>query len=174
MSFNDSAIFRQHLADLVGFPAVAAGNWNGAAGAYKVALFGTFGDPVAPPEHDKNVSAAESVYGTGAEWLLADEIIDTGPDAPNGWPAGGLALTGTALDTTTPDEIVFDAADLPGDDVLTLLAVYGNLLYWVGVPASAPPSRGLAFHSYGGSQGVTAGTFTIIWNTAGIMRIDME
>jgi hypothetical protein len=65
---------------------------------------------------------------------------------------------------------MFDAADLAGGGNVTLSATFGCLVYDNTITAGTVAKQGVSFHYFGGSQSVTAGTFTIIWNASGINR----
>jgi hypothetical protein len=159
MPFSESAIYRQWIADSVGGTNGFTGSWGGpddlvGDGDYMIALFGAAVTP------DKTTTAALSAYGS-AEWT--GEITD-----PTGWPAEGRPLDGVTY-TSAGDEITLDGADTAGAGVLTLAGVEGNLMYWTrGGPVA---NQGAAYHYYGAPQGVVAGTFTIVWNAAGIKLI---
>ncbi len=62
----------------------------------------------------------------------------------------------------------FDAADTANGSAATLSAVTGCLVY-----DSTVSSLGLSFHYFGGSQSVTAGTLTVVWNSSGIITLTL-
>jgi len=160
MAFGaSSAIFRQWLADSLAPTASFAGKWN-STDVFKAALFNNTTTP------DKTVAAAASAYNTGV-WVLANEVTDAN------WPAGGQSVAGTGSGggySSTSNLITFDGTDTAGAGNVTVANVYGDLLY--DFTLSTPVAKqGAAYHSYGGAQQVTAGTFTIIWNVNGLMQI---
>jgi hypothetical protein len=162
MTWTASAVFRQTLADALGPTASFAMKWAG-TDVYKAALYGT------TPTPDKTVAAALSAYNAGSsQWVTANEITDA-----TNWTAGGRTITGTGSGggfSSTSGTITFDGADTAGGGNVTLAGVFGDLVYDSTVTTPVA-NQGLAYHFYGGSQGVTAGTFTIIWNAAGIAQV---
>jgi hypothetical protein len=67
---------------------------------------------------------------------------------------------------------MFDAADLAGGGNVTLSNVYGCLVYDATITAGTGgvAKQGCCFNYFGGGQGVSAGTFTIVWNANGVFR----
>ena len=61
------------------------------------------------------------------------------------------------------------AANLAGGGTVTLANAYGILVYDFTI--TSPQSQGLCFNYFGGTQSVTLGTFTIVWNGSGIATI---
>lgn len=156
MAFNASAIFQQAMIN----PLLQAA-WTTAkpttygslsADSIKVALFGNSGTP------SKSVSAANSCYAVD-QWIVGNET-----NGGANWPAGGLALASKtfAIDATS-SSICFGAANLPGTGNVTVTAAFGCLVYDATI--TVPASQGICYNYFGGSQSVTAGTFTIIWAT---------
>lgn len=191
MAFGtESAIFAQTISDALSPTASGygpgAGEWdNTTPGAFKVALFN---DTFPPPGPDRE-QLAPPTYGV-APWL-ASEAVDqitggTGPD----WPTGGMPLTGVAFDGRAsgtyfglpafPTGLGMFGSQLDADDTpaagtggqVTLDDVWGDLLYFP--TAGVYPNQALAFHSFGGSQVVTAGLFTILWHAAGIAIVTVR
>lgn len=124
----------------------------------KVALYNNSITP------DQNATSANSAYNAGA-WANTNEVTDA-----TNWVAGGRALGSTSLDGSSVNGVVFyDAADTAGAGAVTLAAVFGDLLYddTLTTPVA---DQGIAFHYFGGSQSVTAGTFTIVWSANGLWR----
>lgn len=158
MAFTLSAIFQQAMIN----PLLNA-SWTTAkpttygslsADAIKVALFGNSGTP------DKTASAANTCYAVG-QWVTGNET-----NGGANWPAGGLAVASKTFTIDTgSSSICFSAASLAGTGNVTVTAAYGCLVYDSTI--TSPASQGLCFNYFGGSQSVTAGTFTIIWATVG-------
>jgi len=116
---------------------------------------------------DQIVTSANSAYGAGV-WA-ANGITDTGSSAPAGWPSLGRPLASRTISDNTATTIVFDAADtVSANDVTTLAATSGCLLYDETI-ATPVANQGISFHYFGGSQTVTLGRFTIVWNASGIL-----
>jgi hypothetical protein len=128
------------------------------ADTINVALFGNVAKTP-----DKTVTSANTAYNAGV-WN-ADGISDT-----TNWPAVGRPLVNDAV-TNAAGVFKYDADDtVSNTDATTLAAVYGCLVYDDTVSAVVA-DQGLSFHSFGGSQGVTAGRFTVVWNASGIFTV---
>jgi hypothetical protein len=159
MGWTNSKIFRQHLSDHLA--AIYTGRWN-SADVFKAALYNT------TPTPDNTVTSVLSAYnGAASQWVVANELTDTN------WAAGGRTITGTGSGggfTSSSNLITFDGADTAGGGNVTITAAFGDLVYDSTV-ASPVANPGCAYHYFGGTQSVTAGTFTIIWNALGIMQI---
>jgi hypothetical protein len=158
MAFTASAIFQQAMLNpLLGrcwTTAAQAGYGSLSADTINVALFGNTGTP------DKTVTAANSAYAV-AQWVVGNET-----NGGANWPAGGLPLAGKtfAIDTGS-SSICFHGTNLAGTGNVTVAAAFGCLVYDHTI--SSPQDMGLCYNYFGGSQSVTAGTFTIIWATVG-------
>jgi len=113
------------------------------------------------------VSSANSAYNAGV-WA-AGHLTDTGTSAPAGWPTVGRPLAGRTISDNTATTIVFDAADtVSANDVTTITAAFGCQLYDDTIAAPVA-DQGISYHYFGGTQTVTLGRFTIIWNASGIL-----
>jgi hypothetical protein len=125
-----------------------------------VALFNNTGTP------DRTATVANTAYGAAATaWATANEQTDA-----TNWVAGGRALAGKTFTFPTGGTFMFDATDLAGGGNMTVANVYGCQLYDNTITAGTVAKQGISFHYFGGVQGVTAGTFTIIWNVLGLHR----
>jgi hypothetical protein len=154
MAFNASAIFQQAMLN----PLLQA-CWTTAkpttygslsADTINVALFGNSGTP------NKADTLANTAYAVG-QWIVGNET-----NGGANWPAGGLPLASKtfAIDATS-SSICFGAANLAGTGNVTVVAAYGCLVYDHTITVTA--NQGLCYNYFGGTQSVTAGTFTIIW-----------
>jgi hypothetical protein len=125
----------------------------------KVALYNNTITP------DNDVTSANSAYNVG-QWATAQEVTDTN------WPAGGRPLASTVLNSGTADVVFYDAADTAGAGNVTLSSVFGCLVYddTITTPVA---DQGISYNYFGGSQSVTAGTFTVVWHANGIWRITL-
>jgi hypothetical protein len=164
MAFTASAIFREWPKSIMGqgqtaavLPAAYAGL---GADAVLVALYGNTGTP------DKDAVLTSTGYNTGA-WVTGNELTDA-----TNWVAGGRTLAGKTLTTPSTGVFMFDATDLAGGGNVTLTAVFGCLVYDNTITAGTGgvAKQGVCYNYFGGSQSVTAGTFTIIWNANGVCR----
>ena len=160
MAWATSHMFRQWIADSLTRTQTSL---NFATDVPKVALYNNSVTP------DENCTAVLSAYNAAASaWLTANEQFQAGQ-----WAQGGVALsstTGTTNFTGTFDAVWYSAATTSSASACTLANVYGDLVYDDTLTAPVA-DQGIAFHYFGGAQQVTAGTFSVIWNAAGIWRI---
>lgn len=157
MAFGSSSkIFRASLADSLGN--VAAIDLD--ADTFKNALYGNTGTP------DQDATAANSAYNV-SQWTSTNEVSQAGQ-----WAPGGVALTSISLDRSVAGTVFFDAADTASGSAATLSSVYGCLIYddTLTTPVA---DQGVCYLSFGGSQSVTSGTFTVIYHANGIMRYSL-
>jgi len=126
--------------------------------AIKAALFDTSVTP------SQTVAAASSAYGTGV-WA-AGGVFDA-----SGWPAVGRDLQTITVTAATAATLVFDAADtVSANGTTTLAATFGCLVYddTITTPVA---DQGICYNYFGGTNSVTSGTFTIVWNASGILSL---
>lgn len=142
------------------------GNGTGYAGletdTVKAALFN---DSVTP---DKDAAVASTGYGTGT-WLTSNDVNDT--DGSDDWPAAGIALSGKAVTDGGSGITQFDATDTTHSNTVTISNAFGCLVYDDSITAGTVADQGISYHSFGGAQSVTTGTFTIVWHANGLFRI---
>jgi hypothetical protein len=155
MAWSNSKVFRQMVADALGNTAAIDLDSD----TIKAALFNNSITP------DQNVSAANSAYNAG-QWANTNELSN------GGWSAGGLALASKVLDVATSAVVMFDAADLANGSAATLSGVFGCLVY-EDTLTTPVADQGLCYNYFGGTQSVTSGTFTIVWNASGIARFTL-
>lgn len=151
MAWSASGVFAQYV--LAAHNRVAAFDFD--TDTLKVALYNNSITP------DRTVSAANSAYNAG-QWANTNEVTSAGQ-----WAAAGVALSSPTV-TTTGSTITLDAADTSSGATATLTNVYGCLVY-DDTLASPVADQGVSFHYFGGAQSVTSGTFTVVWNTSGII-----
>lgn len=153
-----SDIFRAFVADVL-----TVTNTTGFTGldsdTIKVALYNNTTAP------DQNVAAASSAYNTGV-WVVANEVSQVGQ-----WAVAGQTLAGQTVDAATNGVVFFDGTDTASGAAATLANVFGCLVYDDTVTATA--DRGICYNYFGGSQSVTNGTLTLVWNTNGIFRFTL-
>jgi len=116
---------------------------------------------------DQTVASASTAYNAGV-WAIAGNEVSDGTE----WDAGGEPLT-AVTSTRAANVYTFDAADTPsGGSSATLAAVFGCLVYddTITTPVA---DQGVSFHYFGGTNSVTDGSFTIIWNAAGVLTITL-
>ena len=121
---------------------------------FNIALFN---DSVTPSQ---TVASAATAFGAGV-WA-ANEVFD-GTE----WPTGGQALD-TVTFAPTANVLKWDADNEASTGTSATLAdVRGCLIYNVTVNTPVD-SQGICFLSFGGANAVTDGTFTVLFNAAGI------
>jgi hypothetical protein len=118
----------------------------------------------------QTVTSANSAYGAGV-WASGG-VTDTGTSAPAGWPALGRPLA-SVTSTFSSNVYTFDAADTASANATTTLAaVFGCLVYDHSI-ATPVADQGICFNYFGGTNSVTLGTFTIVWNASGIFALTL-
>lgn len=116
---------------------------------------------------DKTAAVGSTGYNTGV-WITANEVIDT---LNTNWVAGGRVLASKAFSIDTgSSSIVFQAAATAGAGNVTITNAYGCLVYDGTITAGTVAKQAMCYNSFGGAaQGVTNGTFTILWATVGAL-----
>ena len=156
MAWTDSKIFSAMVTDALNGTEPFDLNTD----AFKAALYNTTTAP------DQTVTSANTAYAVG-QWVVGNEIDDG-----TNWDTGGEPLT-AVTSVFSSNVYTFDAADTPqGGATTTLAAVFGCLVYddTVTTPVA---DQGVCYNYFGGSQSVTAGTFTIVWNGSGIFTLTL-
>lgn len=111
---------------------------------------------------DRTAAVASTGYNTGV-WITGNE--KTGSSE---WVAGGRALA-SKTNTASAGTITLDAADLTGSASITMTSVEGCLIYDNSITAGTVAKQGMCFLWFGGAQSVTAGTFSVVFNAAGLV-----
>jgi hypothetical protein len=122
------------------------------------ALFGTATSP------DRTVAVGLTGYAAAtSQWVTGNEITGGA-----NWPAGGISLASKAwtLDVAS-SSICYQAAATAGTGNVTIAGAYGCLVYDHTISGGTVVNQGMCYNYFGGSQSVTAGTFTIVWATVG-------
>src|SRR5678815_1390306 len=161
MAWSASAVFRAYVTDLVQGVVENQGatsmDWVEVT-TVKAALYNNTGTP------DKDVASASSAYNTG-QWVTGNEVADGA-----NWAAGGVAVTGRTVTNPSTGVIMMDATDTPSTtSTATLAAVFGCLVYSDSITTPVA-DQGFSFNYFGGTNTVTAGTFTIVWHANGVFR----
>ena len=165
MAWANSAIFQQAMLNPIargvaatsGFPTTYAGLVADAL--VKAALFNNTTAP------DKTAIVGSTGFNTGT-WVTANEVTDV-----TNWVSGGRAI-GTksfAIDTGS-SSLCFIAANTAGGGNVTIAGAFGCLVHDGTITAGTVADQGMCYNYFGGSQSVTAGTFTIIWATVGAVQ----
>lgn len=129
------------------------------ADTVKAALFNNTTTP------DKTAAVGSTGFNTGV-WVTANEVTDA-----TNWVSGGRALASKAFSIDTgSSSVCFQAAATAGGGNVTIANAYGCLVYDDTITAGTVAKQALCYNSFGGSaQGVTGGTFTVLWATVGAL-----
>lgn len=156
MAWTNSKIFSAFVTDLMNNTTAMDLNTDA---ALKAALF----DNTITPS--QIVASASSAYGTGV-WASGG-VFDA-----SGWPAVGRDLASVASGFST-NVYTFDAADtVSANGTTTLVNAYGALVYDDTI-ATPVADQGICYNYFGGANSVTSGTFTVVWNAAGILTLTL-
>lgn len=158
MAWTDSRIFRQMVADT--FAGTSVFDLNAPSDTYKLALYNNTGTP------DKDATAANSAYAVGA-WVTGNEVSQSVQ-----WPVAGVAMASLTITTPSTGVIMFDAADTASGSAATLASVYGGLCY-NDTKTTPVADQGVCFNYFGGTNSVTNGTLTVVWNANGLFQISV-
>lgn len=157
MAWTNSKVFQRYLVNMIGN--VTAHDWD--ADTIKAALYNNN----ITPDNDVSTDVLTGYNGSASQWVTTDEVIDTTGGGTD-WPAGGVALASKTIDEASADVVFIDAADTASGSTADIAAAFGCLVY----DDSLTNKPGLCYNYFGGSNSVTNGTFTIVWNANGIIR----
>lgn len=162
MAFSDSHIFRAFLVDM--FAGTAVFDLNAPTDTYKCALYGNSGSP------DKDATSANTAYAVGA-WITGtsgtNEVWQAGQ-----WAQGGIALTGMTSTAPSTGVMMFDANDVNSGATASLSNVYGTFIY-DDTKTTPVAKQGVVYNWLGGANTIPSGTFTVVWNIAGIFQLSI-
>lgn len=166
MGWSVSAIFQQAMknpmtASLAGTSAITLPTGYSATGglaadSIKVAAYGNTGTP------DKTAAVGLTGYGAAtSQWVTANEVTGTN------WAAGGVAVGTTTfgLDSGSSSFCFTVTGGQTSTAAVTLAAFFGLLAYDNSISGGTVSKQGMCFNYFGGTQTVTAATFTIQWPT---------
>lgn len=152
MAWSGSAVFVRTFDGLGG-----TRNMNLTSDTLKAVLYNNSITP------DKTVTAANSAYNAG-QWATANALSDS-----TNWALTGQTL-GSVTFTVSSNVYTFDAADTASStSTTTISGAFGCLVY--DDTATTTADQGVSYHYFGGTQSVTSGTFTIVWNASGLFTI---
>jgi len=154
MAWSASKIFSAFVTDC--FNNTAALDLN--TDTIKAALYNNTTAP------DQTVASASTAYNAG-QWTTSNELSN------GGWSAGGLAL-GTISSGFSSNVYTFDAADTANGSAATISGAFGCLVY-EDTLTTPVADQGICFNYFGGTNSVTAGTLTIVWNASGIFALTL-
>jgi hypothetical protein len=165
MSWTNSAIFREAMKNPLTASASGTSNvtlptgYSATGGivsdTINVALFLTGVTP------DKTAAVGSTGYNTGT-WTTGNEAPGTG-----NYTQGGTAIGTTTYSLDTGSSSMIYHAGNTSWTSATISSVFGDLVYDNSISAGTVAKQGYCFNYFGGSQSVTAGTFTIQWATPG-------
>lgn len=155
MAWSNSKIFMAFLEDVLENTTEIDLNSN----TFKAALYD---NDITPSQ---TVTSANTAYNAG-QWTASGNEVSDGTE----WDAAGEPLTGVTSGFSS-NVYTFDATDTPsGGSSATLANVYGCLVYSDTITTPVA-DQGICYNYFGGSNSVTDGTFTIVWNASGIFTI---
>jgi hypothetical protein len=161
MAWTDSRVFRAYLGDLVQGTVENQGttsmDWVEATNI-KAALYDNDNTP------DNDVTAANTAYNVG-QWAIAGNELSDGAE----WAAGGVNLASRAVSVAVADRVRLTAANTASGTSATLLLVFGCLVYADSITTPVA-DQGFCYNYFGGTNSVTDGTFTIVWNANGVIE----
>lgn len=149
MAWSNSKIFSAFVTDCLNNTAALDLNSD----ALKAALF------------DNSITPSQSA--ATASTLLGAGVWASGQLSNGGWTSGGLALASVASGFSS-NVYTFDAADTANVTDATISGAFGTFVY-----DDTTADQGISYHYFGGTQSVTAGTFTIVWNASGIFALTL-
>ena len=121
-----------------------------------------FNDTITP---SNTVASASTALGAGV-WA-SGQVFDGAE-----WATGGVILTGVTF-APTAAVLTFDATDTPSTGTsATLASVFGTLVYDFSL-ATPVDNQGICYNYFGGTNSVTDGQFTIVWNASGIFTLTL-
>ena len=165
MAWTDSRVFTQAVLNPLTASAWTTTEPTGysaaglSADTINVALFNTTTTP------DRDAAIGSTGYQTGV-WTTTNEVTDA---SASNWSTGGRTLA-TKSFTLGTSAVSFDAADTAGGGNVTIVAAFGCLVYDNSITAGTVAKQGICFNYFGGTQSVTGGTFTIVWDSTGIFK----
>jgi hypothetical protein len=125
---------------------------------FKVALYD---NDITPSQ---TVTSANSAYNAD-QWVTTNnEVFEAGQ-----WAQGGVALA-SVTSAFSSNVYTFDAADTASGSAADLAAVFGCQVYDDTI-ATPVADQGVCYNYFGGTNSVTNGTFTVVWNASGIFAI---
>src|SRR3990167_5057485 len=155
MAWSTSKVFVAYLTDIVNNTTSMDLNTDA---SLKVALY------------DNDITQSATVTSANSAYNV-DQWVTTGNEVSDGaeWAVGGVALA-SVTSTSSSNVYTFDAANTASGSSATLAAVFGCLVYDDTI-ATPVADQGICFNYFGGSNSVTDGTFTVIWNASGIFTL---
>lgn len=130
------------------------------ADAVKVAVYNNTTTP------DRTAAVGLTGYAAAtSQWVTANEVTGTG------WSAGGVAVGTTKTWTVDSGssslcyQVTAPTAGQTSTAGVTLAGFFGALVYDSTISGGTVNAQGICYNYFGGTQTITAGTFTILWAT---------
>src|SRR6266498_1746672 len=111
---------------------------------------------------DRNAIVGSTGFNTGV-WTTGNEKF-----AGAEWVTGGRTLL-SKTNVASGGTVTLDAADLLGTTSITMTDVGGCMIYDDAITAGTVADQGMCFLYFGGTQSVTAGTFSVVFNATCIV-----
>lgn len=160
MAWTNSKMFQRWFVNRIG----NATAFDYDADTIKVALYNT----TTTPDNDVATDVLTGYNGAASQWVIANEVIDSSGGGTD-WPAGGLTLGTKSVDVSVADFVSIRAANAASGATADIAAAFGCLVY----DDTLTNKPGMSYNYFGGTQSVTAGTFTIVWHANGIVRFTL-
>ncbi len=157
MAWSNSKIFMAFIEDCLENTTAMDIDSN----THKAALFD---NDITPSQ---TVTSANTAFNAG-QWTSSGNEVFDGAE----WATGGVALTGVTSGFAS-NVYTFDATDTPSTGTSATLAnVFGCLVYndTITTPVA---DQGMCYNYFGGTNSVTDGQFTIVWNASGIFTLTL-
>lgn len=152
MAWSASKIFSAFITDSLNNTAALDLNLD----AMKAALFD---DSITPSQ---TVATASSLYGAGV-WASG------GVSDVTGWPAVGRPLASVTSSFSSNVYKFTAATTVSANSTTTIAGAFGTLVYDDDVA-----DQGLCYNYFGGTQSVTNGQFSVVWDgTDGIFKLTL-
>lgn len=162
MAWANSAIFQQAMLNPISRAVNAATApttfTSLTADAIKVAVYNNTTAP------DKTAVVGSTGFNTGT-WVTGNEITGTN------WASGGVSVGSTKTWTVDSGssslcfQVTAPTAGQTSTANVTLAAFFGALVYDDTITAGTVAKQGMCYNYFGGTQTITAATFTILWAT---------
>lgn len=157
MAWTDSRIFREWVYNPMLKQGSAPTSYTDLlTDTVKAALFNSTTTP------DRDAAVASTGYNTGV-WVTANEVTGSSE-----WVAGGRAIATDTITKSAGGVVTYTGANLAGSATVTMSGIFGCLVYDDTISGGTVAKQGVCFNYFGGSQSVTAGTFSVNWNASGI------
>lgn len=153
-----NCILNGNAATSEGFGPFYGSTQSFSANTVNVALYGT--TPTTATALTDTL-AHNAYNGSGGQWVLANELASSG-----GYTQGGIAVT-SKTETSAGTAIAKYTSTATPQWTSASFTTYGCLVY----DNTVTNKYAYCWNYFGGAQTVTAGTFTINWNTSGIFAI---